>query len=276
MINATGNRMTLEIARQSRLAKAVQEIQISISTGKRIQRPSDDPAASVRIASIRRAQADSAVWKRNVDLGASLAAQANDVLKTLNDRLARAQELTVEGATGSLPQSARDTIADELRGIADEVASLQLTQSSLGQPLFSSGQAREMRFSDGIVFAPVPSQSDVFQSGGQSLSQQLQTMAAAVQSGDRTQLDSALTTADALIEHGTDVASTIGNAAARLDRLTDSQASRAIDLTAERSGLEDTDLTTAIATLNAQQLTLDAAQAAFARINRRSLFDLLA
>ncbi|HET8749448.1 MAG TPA: flagellin [Sphingomicrobium sp.] len=276
MINATGNRMTLEIARQSRLAKAVQEIQISISTGKRIQRPSDDPAASVRIASIRRAQADSAVWKRNVDLGASLAAQANDVLKTLNDRLARAQELTVEGATGSLPQSARDTIADELRGIADEVASLQLTQSSLGQPLFSSGQAREMRFSDGIVFAPVPSQSDVFQSGGQSLSQQLQTMAAAVQSGDRIQLDSALTTADALIEHGTDVASTIGNAAARLDRLTDSQASRAIDLTAERSGLEDTDLTTAIATLNAQQLTLDAAQAAFARINRRSLFDLLA
>jgi flagellar hook-associated protein 3 FlgL len=39
--------------------------------------------------------------------------------------------------------------------------------------------------------------------------------------------------------------------------------------------LEDTDLTAAIARLNAQQLTLDAAQAAFARINRRSLFDLL-
>jgi flagellar hook-associated protein 3 FlgL len=276
MINATGNRMTLEIARQSRLARAVEEIQISISTGKRIQRPSDDPAASVRIASIRRAQADSAVWKRNVDLGVSLAAQASDVLKTLNDRLARAQQLTVQGATDSLPQSARDTIADELKGIADEVASLQLTQSSLGQPLFSSGQPREMRFSDGIVFAPVPSQADVFQSGGQSLSQQLQDMAAAVQGGNRAQLDSALATADTLIEHGTDVASAIGNAAARLDRLTDSQASRSIDLTAERSGLEDTDLTTAIAALNAQQLTLDAAQAAFARINRRSLFDLLA
>jgi flagellar hook-associated protein 3 FlgL len=101
-------------------------------------------------------------------------------------------------------------------------------------------------------------------------------MAAAVQGGNRAQLDSALATADTLIEHGTDVASAIGNAAARLDRLTDSQASRSIDLTAERSGLEDTDLTTAIATLNAQQLTLDAAQAAFARINRRSLFDLLA
>jgi flagellar hook-associated protein 3 FlgL len=39
--------------------------------------------------------------------------------------------------------------------------------------------------------------------------------------------------------------------------------------------LEDTDLTQAIATLNAQTLTLDAAQAAFARINRRTLMDIL-
>jgi flagellar hook-associated protein 3 FlgL len=39
--------------------------------------------------------------------------------------------------------------------------------------------------------------------------------------------------------------------------------------------LEDTDLSAAIAKLNSQTITLEAAQAAFARINRRTLMDIL-
>lgn len=275
MINATGNRMTFEIARQSQLAKAIENTQIQISTGNRVQQASDDPGAAIRIADIRRTQADSDVWKRNIELGASLANQADGVLQTLNERLARAQQLTIQGANGSQPQSARDTIAAEIRAIAEEMGALGQTKSSLGEPLFSNSAARSMRFAEGVVFAPVPSSSAVFQYSGLPITQQLETLAAAVQSGDRTQLDSALTTADGLIQHGASVAAMIGNAASRLDRLVDSNESRAVDLAAERTGLEKTDLTTAIATLNAQQLTLEAAQSAFARINRRSLIDLL-
>lgn len=274
MINATGSPMTLEIARQTKLAKAIAQSQIEISTGKRIQQPSDDPAAAVRIASIRRSQADGDTWKRNIDLGSSVANQADGVLKTLNDRIARVQELTVQGASGSLPPSDRNTIASEIRSIATEVAALKQTQSSLGEPLFSD-QPRAMRFAEGVTFAPLPSAAQVFESGGTSIVQQLGTLADAVASGDRAQLDSALGTASSLVQHGADVAALVGNAAARLDRLSATQESRMIDLAAERSGLEDTDLTTAIATLNAQQLTLEAAQTAFARINRRSLIDLL-
>lgn len=275
MINATGNRMTFEIARQSRLAKAIETTQIQISTGNRLQQPSDDPGASVRIAGIRQAQADSDVWKRNIELGSSLANQADGVLKTLNERLARVQELTIQGSSGSLPQSARDTIAAEIRAIAHELGALSQTESSLGQPLFSSGPARSMRFGEGIVFAPVPTSANVFQYSGVPITQQLETMALAVGSGNRAQLDSALSIADGLIQHGASVAATIGNGASRLDRLADSNETRNVDLAAERTGLEKTDLTTAIATLNAQQLTLEAAQSAFARINRRSLIDLL-
>ena len=50
MINAVGNRMTREIARQSKLADALERTQIQISTGKRLQRMSDDPVAARRIA----------------------------------------------------------------------------------------------------------------------------------------------------------------------------------------------------------------------------------
>jgi flagellar hook-associated protein 3 FlgL len=275
MINATGNRMAFEIARQTRLARSIEGIQIDISTGKRIQRPSDDPAASARVATIRQSQANDDVWKRNIDLGSSLAAQADGVLKGLNERLARAQVLTIQGSTGSLPQGDRDTIAAEIRGIAEEIDGLAATQSSLGQPLFSAGTPRAIRFGDSVLFAPVPCSSDVFEYSSVSLSNQLRNVAAAVQSGSRAQLDGALDLAQGLVRHGADVAAGIGSTAARLDLLADTRASRAVDLTVERTSLEGTDYTSAIATLNAQQLTLDAAQAAFARINRRSLIDLL-
>ncbi|RST32260.1 flagellin-like protein [Sphingomonas ginkgonis] len=275
MINATGNRLTFEIARQTQLAKAVEQSQVTISTGKRIQTASDDPAAAARIASLRQTQSDETVWSRTVELGKSLTGQADSVLKSLNDRLARVQELAVQGGSTTLPQSSRDAIAAEIRSIAEEVDSLSASQSSLGQPLFSAGTPRSMRFADGVVFAPVPGQAEVFAPGGVPMGQQLETVAAAVQGGDPAQLGAALTTTDTLVRHGADAASAIGNAASRLDRLTDTHAARAIDLASERSSLEDTDLTTAIASLNAQQLTLEAAQSAFARINRRSLIDLL-
>jgi flagellar hook-associated protein 3 FlgL len=57
MINATGNRMMREITRQSKLADQVDRTQIQISTGKRLQRASDDPVSARRIATIGVTQA---------------------------------------------------------------------------------------------------------------------------------------------------------------------------------------------------------------------------
>lgn len=275
MINTTGNRMSFEIARQARLAKAVERSQIAISTGKRMQRPSDDPSASTRIASIRRTQSDQASWQRNIDLGSSLTSQADGVLRTLNERLGRVQELVVQGASAALSPRDRVTIAAEIRGIAKEVETLKLAQSSLGQPLFGSGTPREIRFAHEVVFAPIPAQATIFEASGQPLEQHLTRFAMAVESGDRGLLEPALVDASSLVAHGSDAAALIGNAASRLQRLAEANASRTIDLATERSLIEDSDITTVISTLNAQQLTLEAAQAAFARINRRTLIDLL-
>ena len=55
------------------------------------------------------------------------------------------------------------------------------------------------------------------------------------------------------------------------ERLTDN----ALALTERRSTLEDTDLTETITKLQQKLTTLEAAQAAFARISQKSLFDLI-
>ena len=54
MINATGNRMTREIARQSRLAHDIATTQAQVSSGKRLTRASDDPVAAARLRRLTR------------------------------------------------------------------------------------------------------------------------------------------------------------------------------------------------------------------------------
>ena len=69
MINAVGSRMMIEINRQKSLARTISDTQVTISTGKKIQRASDNPVAAARVAVIGRAQANSNAWGINIDTG---------------------------------------------------------------------------------------------------------------------------------------------------------------------------------------------------------------
>lgn len=274
-ISATGNRMTSEIARQSRLAQDIARTQVTISTGRRIQTASDDPVAAARVARVAQAQSDGTTWRNNLSVGQSLAAQADTVLASLSDRMVHARELMVAGASDTATAADRATYASQLRSIAADVADLRATRTASGDRLFVDGNPLSVRMDQNALVVPVDSAANVFDPGGVPLTQELTDAAAALESGDRSRIDTALGRLGSAIDHVSDAAGDQGLRAAKIETLIDRNATRAIDLAAERSGLEDTDLTEAIARLNAQQLTLDAAQAAFARINRRSLFDVL-
>ena len=275
MINATGNRMTQEIARQSRLASQIANKQAQVSTGDRLQRASDDPAATSRIAELSRTQANDSARARNINLGITLTAQADGQLRNMSDLLARSQELTVSGANAGLNTDSRTAIALELRALADEIDAMSLVKSSTGEPLFPNISANAIRFDDDIAFAPVPTRQDIFETGGIAISQIMRDAASAIEAGDMVLTGNALTAIGGAINQVADSQAEVGINAARLDRLQERSAVRAITVREERSKLEDTDLTTAIAELNGMTLTLEAAQAAFARINRRTLMDFL-
>lgn len=275
MINATGNRMTREIARQSSLADRINELQIQISSGTRLQRASDDVVGSRRVATIGKAQASMATWQKNVDAAAALVSQADGVLESTSALMARARELTLSAASASLNADDRAVIAAELGAIADEIDALAATRDTNGEPLFAAADPKVVRFDADVSFAPVPSAADAFVVGGNSLSTMLRDAATAVGANDTAAMGASLTALAEGIAHVADQNAALGLSGARLERIGDSLASRGITLTDERSAVEDTDLTVAIAQLNATNLTLEAAQAAFARINRQTLFDIL-
>lgn len=275
MINAVGNRMTREIARQQSLAEQLERTQIQISGGKKLLRMSDDPVAARRIATISTTQASMTAWSANVNSAAALVSQADGVMKAVSNLMTRARELTLAAVSDSTNPADRATIAAELTTIADELDALAATRDSNGEPLFAAGPARVMRFDADLSFAPVPSAADIFVIAGNSLSTGIRDAATAVAAGDTAAMNLSLGALAASISHVADQHARIGLAGGRLDRIGDGLAARGITLTDERSVVEDTDLTVAIAQLNAQELTLNAAQAAFAKINRQTLFDLL-
>ncbi len=275
MINAVGNRMTREIARQQKLADQIERTQIQISSGKRLQRMSDDPVSARRIATIGTAQASLTAWNSNINSATALVSQADAALKSVSNLMTRARELTVAAANDTTSPADRATIAAELGTIADEIDSLAATRDSNGEPVFASGTARVMRFDGDISFAPVPAAADVFVIAGNSLSTGIRDAATAVAAGNKPAMGTALTARNTPIGHVADRHAALGLSAGRLERIGDGLAARGITLKDERSSVEDTDLSVAIAELNAQDLTLGAAQAAFAKINRQTLFDIL-
>jgi len=275
MINAVGNRMTREIARQQKLADQIERTQIQISSGKRLQRMSDDPVSARRIETIGTTQASMTAWKANINSASALVAQADGVMKSVSNLMTRARELALAAANDSANPADRAAIAAELGTIADEIDSLAATRDSNGEPVFASGTARVMRFDGDISFAPVPAAADVFVIAGNSLSTGIRDAASAVAAGNKPAMGTALTSLETAIGHVADRHAALGLSGGRLDRIGDGLAARGITLKDERSSVEDTDLSIAIAELNAQDLTLGAAQAAFAKINRQTLFDIL-
>ena len=284
MISGTRYRLSMDINRQIALSRDIARSQTEISTGKRIQAPSDDPVASARVASIARSQANDVAFKSNLNLASALAARADTTLRSVGSALDRASELMVQGANGTLSDGDRATIAQELRSIADDIASLKDVRDTRGGPLFMSGGSLRIPVASGVTLEAVGTREDVFESvptagGPQDIAAIVSAAADALSLTDPTARAAAVAaSADAVtaaVEHVANARGAQGALASRIDALIERQADSGLQLEEERSNLESTDVTAAIAKLQSQQLTLQAAQAVFSRINASTLFDIL-
>ncbi|PZU11548.1 flagellin-like protein [Sphingomonas sp.] len=305
MIGSTRYTASVEIQRQTSLAAEISKLQQSVSSNKRLTAASDDPKAAARIADIRQNQADNTVWKRNADIGAGIAASADTALKSLSSLTQRAKELIIAGANDTNANLNRTQIAAELRSIAGEITALSQSKDPNGQPLFPTGDPLQIPVSNGRSLPATASATEVFGTvktaqGDRSMVDILNNAAAALELGPDAKLpytdaDGNTTDADGNPLEWTQTealaasVAAIGNAddhvlsvqtdqgirAQRFDTEKASLSSGGDDMTVERSSLEDTDLTYAVAAYQAKSLSLQAAQTMFAQTHKNSLFDLI-
>jgi flagellar hook-associated protein 3 FlgL len=283
MISSTRYRALSEINRQTDLSKQIADLQQSVSTGKRINKASDDPDAASRIAEIRQTQADQVVWTANTNMGTSIASAVDTKLGSISDMLNRAKELVLSGRNDTTSLTDRASIASELRSIATDLNSASTASDPTGAPLFPTGSPLSIPVSDTLSLPATAQRSTVFgnvttANGTQTLQQILTDAATAVEGSSATRaadIQTSLDAIDAGSAHITQVRADQGIRAGRFDQAKSDLDSAGEDLSVERSGLESTDLTYALSEFQSKQTALQAAQTLFAQSNKTSLFDLL-
>lgn len=284
MITATRYRALAEINRQSKIGAEIARAQSDISSGVRLRRASDDPIAASRVSELRRAQADQTVWARNIQTAKSVAAEVDQQMTNVGDIFNRVKELTLAGATESASAADRQAIVLELNALRTSLANIQTTTTPTGQALFPTDAPLLISTSLTQRLAATAQRSDVFEglalsSGTGTLDDVIEAAADAIGTADmatrRTMAYVALTDVTTAIGHVTDQRAAQGVRAAQLDIAAETVEQAQTQLAEERSSLEDTDVAATIMRLNGKTLSLQAAQAAFAKVNRNTLFDFL-
>ena len=280
MVGITNKTLIAEIRRQQQLSQGIVEGQTAISTGITLTKPSDNALAWVQVSDIGKAQAQQSAWQANVIYGSSRAANAESNLEQINTLLIRAQELVTSARNGSLNDTNRAAIVEEMSGIRTTVASLLNQKDYQGVPVFDDVQSVLVPVSRGLNLPVVGTRQDV--SDGidvngtpMSLDDILGQALTALQSGTDADLVSALGNIKVGQSHITIEQAKQGVRSDRLNAIGERLTSIDLDLKERRQGLESTDLSEVISSVKSKLLQLEAAQSAFARINQQTLFDLI-
>jgi flagellar hook-associated protein 3 FlgL len=123
----------------SRLIRAQEQV----SSGRRILRASDDPAGASMALSLRRQQSQVSGYTQAVNDGRPLLESGASRLEGASNMLAEARALTLQGLNGTLNQSDRNTIADQIQAIAEGLVDTANAQH--GDRFLFSGTATNVK-----------------------------------------------------------------------------------------------------------------------------------
>lgn len=126
------------------------QTQEQVSTGKRVNRPSDDPVAAARILKLDQEVGRIETYQRNVGLAENRLQLEESSLSSMIDIIQRVRELTVQAGNGSLTANDRQSISAELKQRLQELASQANTQDSAGSYIFSGFQGENPAFAKNI------------------------------------------------------------------------------------------------------------------------------
>lgn len=277
MVFITSQSLNAEILRQQNLARDIATEQTKISTGKKINQPADNPQDWVQISQIGRQQSINDAWASNASFANARAAAAASSLGDINTLMSKVTELLVQSTSTSQDSPGREAVAQSIEGIKQSIHDLLNQTDYQGSPIFDDTNTVNIPVGAGLAVDAVATRQSISDNvvGTKSLDDVLQAAIDAVRNSDTVALKQSLTDSRAALDHVIVAQSIQGVRQQRIDDIATRINNKKLDLTERRSGLEDTDVGEVITKLQSKLTTLEASQAAFARIGRQSLFDLL-
>ena len=113
------------------------EMQTQMSTGRRINKPSDDPLGTLRDLDYRKELAGIAQYRSNIDAATNWQGNYDSVFSDLGDMLSTAKERAVSMANDTYTADEREAVAIEIDDIIDRF--FQIANSDLGSKSIFAG-----------------------------------------------------------------------------------------------------------------------------------------
>lgn len=130
------------VQQQSELARA----QTQISTGKRVNSPSDDPSSAAHILKMQEAEGQLDQYQRNASMAESQLTLEEAALTGTTNTLMRIRELALTANSGAVDDTTRAAHNAEVKLRLDELYDLANARDSMGNYLFSGSNLQTMPF----------------------------------------------------------------------------------------------------------------------------------
>ncbi|WP_405175176.1 flagellar hook-associated protein FlgL [Paenibacillus sp. FSL H8-0261] len=140
MLRVTSNMMNSQLLLNlNRNARTMNDTQLQLSSGQKINKPSDDPVGITYSLRYRAELSSNEQYTKNVDSALSWLDYNDTVLGQAGDVVQKIRELSVQAATGTNPQSALDSINAEVMQLKDQL--VDIANSTLnGKYIFNGEQ----------------------------------------------------------------------------------------------------------------------------------------
>lgn len=140
MLRVTSNMMNSQLLLNlNRNARTMNDTQLQLSSGRKINKPSDDPVGITYSLRYRAELSSNEQYTKNVDSALSWLDYNDTVLGQAGDVVQKIRELTVKASTGTNPQSALDSINSEVMQLKEQL--VDIANSTLnGKYIFNGEQ----------------------------------------------------------------------------------------------------------------------------------------
>jgi flagellar hook-associated protein 3 FlgL len=276
---------------QQEQADALQQI----ATGKRVNMPSDDPAAAAALVENhnRSDLVDQYTQNGNTLLG--ILQTADSVLSSVVSEVSTAVSVGVEGANGTLSDANRETLAEQVQGTLESVvtqanttyrgihlfagtASTTIpftasTSSPSGYQYNGNDNSNKVAIGDGYQVQVNLPGSQLFQQSGADLLGSLQQLVSSLRSGDSTTIGAATNQLRDALDHVTQQRAFYGNVSNQIKTQETFLQNETVNIKSEENSLVGVDLATAATNLTQAQTATQATLAATARVLPQTLLD---
>ena len=287
----------------SNAMNALSKSQAQSATGKQILNPSDAPDQAAMMARIKATIARQDNYSKALDTVQARLDLESTTLSSASDVLVRIKELTIQATNGTQGTVSRTAIATEMQGLRNQLLSLANARDTTGNYIFAGSKVSTPAFQADATGA-VSYQGDQTRmniavgdqrqlplnrpgtnafvrvvrtdtdgvSSGTGFFQAVDDLISAVKDNDKSVMQRGLTEMSALHTGVVLAQADSGTSMKVVEQQGIMLDDTKITLKTALSKVEDLDMATAITQMQKQMVSLEAAQASFAKISQLSLF----